>query len=240
MKYCPQSIDERCVENFGGPLKILMVEDNFEFAATLTQFFEETGHDIYHLQDGERLFEKIEDLDPDIVLLDQILPGKSGQDLLQEMRSQDRTREFPVIMITGVGADSDQLHSLNLGADDYITKPFSPEILLVRIMSVLRRSRRPKVERLTCGDLSIDLEAQRVLNSGKEVELTSAEFKILAELLLERGKVLSREKLKKRALGGNHATDRTVDVHVSAIRRKLNATGQAIQTVRGVGYRFVN
>ena len=221
-------------------MNILLVEDNLDLATLLTQFFEEMGHSVCWLKDGDRLFEKIETLNPDIILLDQILPGRSGQDLLREMRTRESTRDFPIIMVTGLRTDSDQLTGLSLGADDYITKPFSPEVLLLRIEAILRRGLGLKIDRLICDDLSIDFETHRVLHSGEEVDLTLVEFKILSELLRERGKVLTRDKLKRRALGNLSVTDRTVDVHMAAIRKKLVSKGQSIQTVRGVGYRFAN
>ena len=150
-------------------MRLLVVEDDQEMTNLFNQLFTSVGHEACYLPHGEQFFESIEYFKPDIILLDQLLPGKTGQELLQEMRQKELYREIPVIIVTGLDADNEQLKGLENGADDYIVKPFAPGVLLARIEAILRRYHGHNTNNIVCKELSINFDTHKVVLSGKEI-----------------------------------------------------------------------
>lgn len=220
-------------------MKIMIVEDEQGIRDILISILKDEGFDVVALEDGMRVLEELKTHRPSILLLDQILPGKSGVEVVKELRASQEFRWLPIIMVTGLSGEDDKVAALELGADDYVTKPFYPKELAARIKSLARRTESDKqAKAVAYRDLQIDFNAHRVVLEGQELALTLTEFKILSELLKKSGQVLTREKLREYALGNLNVTDRTIDVHMASLRKKLNNYGDYIETVRGVGYRF--
>jgi two-component system phosphate regulon response regulator PhoB len=231
-------------------MKVMVVEDESDIREILKNLLEEEGFQVVALDNGMNLLEELKSNRPDLLLLDQILPGKTGVEALREVRASQNFGRLPVIMVTGLSGEEDKVNALDIGADDYVTKPFYPKELAARIKALARRSdgvvpatettSAPKAagSKIVRDGLVIDFSAHRVTVEGNEVALTLTEFKILSELLKQAGQVLTREKLRERALGNLNVTDRTIDVHMASLRKKLGDLGDQIETVRGVGYRF--
>jgi two-component system phosphate regulon response regulator PhoB len=182
---------------------------------------------------------------PDLVVLDLMLPDMSGTEVCRKLRSQTETARLPVLMLTARGEEVDRVVGFELGADDYVTKPFSPRELALRVKAVLRRSAPSSPDEiehlLTHGDLRLDLERHRCSVAGAEIELTAKEFGLLAKLMQRPGRVFTREKLLDELWGTEvTVTHRTVDTHMKRLREKLGDAGSHIHTVRGVGYRFAD
>ncbi len=219
-------------------MKVMIIEDEEEMRDHLRSSLGEE-FEVVVLENGSNLQAQLTVHNPDVLLLDQVLPGKSGAEIVQEVRSSPKVSRLPIIMVTGLTGEEDKVAALELGADDYVTKPAYPRELAARIRAVHRRiSEEEYQKKLVAGGLEIDFSAHRVILGGKEVPLTLTEFKILSELMKRSGQVLSREKLRERALGNLNVTDRTIDVHMASLRKKLSEFGGNIETVRGVGYRF--
>ena len=218
----------------------MVVEDEKDIRDILVTQLQGEGFSVVALEHCNKILSELEQHRPDLVLLDQVLPGRSGTDAVREIRNSGNFYKLPIIMVTGLTGEDDKVGALDVGADDYITKPFRPRELSARIKAVARRveSVSGKDDLLTVGELVIDIKAHKATLKGQEVALTLTEFKILVELLRQRGQVLSREQLRSRALGNLNVTDRTIDVHMASLRRKLEHMGDRIETVRGVGYRF--
>lgn len=217
----------------------MIVEDEADIRDILRGVLRDEGFDVYELESAEALKDHLVRARPNVLLLDQILPGKTGIEALRELRQDPAWARLPVIMVTGLAGQDDKVGALDVGADDYVTKPFYPRELAARIKAVMRRSDAlDSRERIVVGDLTLDFDSHRVSIGDREVALTLTEFKILAELLRKGGSVLTREKLREKALGNLNVTDRTIDVHMASLRKKLEAFGDRIETVRGVGYRF--
>ena len=225
-------------------MKVLVVEDEKEIRDLIAETLTTEGFEVVGLEHGDNMFLELERHTPQALLLDQILPGKSGVEILKEIRLSETHCRLPVLMVTGLSGEGEIVSALDLGADDYVTKPFMPKALAARIKSVVRRvGDHPQTEvnnedKLVNGQLIVDFASHKVMLKNNEVSLTLTEFKILGELLRESGRVLTRDKLREKALGNLNVTDRTIDVHMASLRKKLEETGQSIQTVRGVGYRF--
>lgn len=220
--------------------RILLLDDDMELCELLTEYLRPEGFEIIVVHDGEEGLAAALSSPVDLVLLDVMLPGKNGFDVLRELRARS---PVPVLMLTAKGDEIDRIVGLELGADDYLPKPFNPRELLARMRAVLRRGERsetPAAELLTAGDIEMDLGARSVRVAGKEAELTSVEFKLLEALLRSPGKVVSREKLSMAALERTLGPfERSLDVHVSNLRRKLGQAddGSArIRTLRSEGY----
>ncbi len=180
---------------------------------------------------------------PDLVVLDLMLPDMSGTDVCRELRSKEETAQLPVVMLTARAEELDKVVGFELGADDYVTKPFSPRELALRVKAVLRRSTpsTPTTRHYSHGTLQLDLERHRCKVAGQDVELTAKEFGLLTSLMSRPGRVLSREKLLDEIWGSDIAvTHRTVDTHLKRLREKLGEASSYIDTVRGVGYRFTD
>ena len=178
---------------------------------------------------------------PDLVILDIMLPGFNGLTLLEELKNNESTSMIPVIMLTAKGEESDRILGLEMGADDYVPKPFSVRELVLRVQRSLDRSELSGTNpRLMCNGISLDTDRYEVRAGGSEVHLTATEFKLLAFLLKNKGRVVSRSRLLEKVWGYNFdGTTRTVDTHVQRLRDKLDAVHHGIQTVRGIGYKIV-
>ena len=221
--------------------KILVVEDEKDLADLITYNLERNGYDAVNAGDGQTALDLAIKHLPDLVLLDLMLPGLDGTEVARKLKSDSRTSHIPVIMLTAKGEETDVVVGLTIGADDYVTKPFSMKILLARLASVLRRSEVAPAEShlLKAGPLTIDTSKHAVLVEGQPVRLTLTEFKLLSALVSARGRVLTRDQLMDKAMGSDvFVTDRAIDVHITAIRKKLGEAHWLIQTVRGVGYKL--
>ncbi len=223
--------------------RILFVEDEESIAEPFSQQLKRAGFDAVVARTGADALDAAARVEPDLVLLDLNLPDIDGRDVCRELR---RRSEVPIVMLTARGTDTDRIVGLELGADDYVVKPFNGREVVSRIRAVLRRTRRPARERspspATIDGLVIDPAARRAQLDGEELELTRKEFDLLAELVRHAGRVVSREDLMSRVWDENwFGSTKTLDVHVGWLRRKLGddpADPRFIHTVRGVGFRF--
>lgn len=223
--------------------KILMIEDEEDIVDLIRLQAELAGYTIISESDGLTGYLTAEKEKPDLILLDIMLPGLSGLDVCRKIKNNPALNAIPIIMISAKSEELDIVLGLELGADDYVTKPFSPKILFSRINAVLRRGLSPTQEKtkfLKFGHFSLDSESYQVRKKDKIIPLTLSEFGILYKLASSPGKVLTRNQL----LDGLHnddafIVDRNIDVHIAALRRKLGPNFKFIDTVRGVGYRFV-
>jgi two-component system, OmpR family, alkaline phosphatase synthesis response regulator PhoP len=220
---------------------ILVVDDEKDLVELVKYSLEKEGFSVKGVPDGESgVFAAVRDV-PDLVIVDLMLPGIDGLEVCRRLRSDVRSSAIPIIMLTAKSAESDRVVGLELGADDYVTKPFSPRELAARVKAVLRRSSLqpagPNVIRR--GELIIDLTRREVLCEGTAISLTASEFRLLQFLATRPGQVFSRSELIDGALGREiSVVDRTIDVHVTGLRKKLGGCGDWIETVRGFGYRF--
>ena len=226
---------------------VLVVEDEDDIRELISYNLLKEGFEAPGVRTGEEALRAVESVVPDLVLLDLMLPGVDGLQVCRTLKSQSRTRDVPIIMLTAKGEEADIVRGLNMGADDYITKPFSPKVLVARVRAVLRRADLDREEPdadsgevLEVDRLAIHLGRHEVTVDGRPVEeLTSTEFRVLAFLARKPGWVFTRNQILDGVHGGNYAiTDRAVDVQIVGLRKKLGAAGGCIQTVRGVGYRF--
>lgn len=220
--------------------RILVVEDETALVTLLRYNLEREGFDVDTAGDGEEALLMVEEKTPDLVLLDWMVPLVSGMEVCRRLRRNPDTRDVPIIMLTARGEEADRVRGLNAGADDYVTKPFSPSELLARVHAVLRRS-RPALEQdtLTYGDITMDLAAHRCYRKGKQVDLRPAEFRLLRFFIEHPGRVFSREQLLDAVWRDDAFIEpRTVDVHIRRLRKALNvgARDDMIRTVRSAGY----
>jgi len=220
---------------------ILIVEDEHDLADLVAFNLEKEGYLPVIAKDGVSGLEQARIASPDLILLDLMLPGMSGIDVCKTLKTNERTAFIPVIMLTAKGEEIDRVVGFEVGADDYIVKPFSTRELLLRIKAVLRRagSTESTGKLLTVGFLTIDSDRHVVRVSGEEIVLTTTEFKLLFSLAERLGRVQSRERLLKDVWGMSHIGDtRTVDTHITRLRTKLGACGDMIKTIRGFGYKM--
>lgn len=219
---------------------ILVVEDEAALATMLRYNLEKQGFRVEEAADGQEALTRIGEERPDLVLLDWMLPSLSGIEVCRQMRRRPETREVPVIMLTARAEDQDAVRALNLGADDYITKPFGIEALMARIRALLRRaSSTPTKGRLEFADLAMDLAAHRVQRNGRGVHLGPTEFRLLEFFMQNPTRVFTREELLNAVWGRDiHVEPRTVDVHIRRLRKAINGPGEVdiIRTVRAAGY----
>ena len=223
--------------------RILLIEDDPDIALSIKYNLEKEGaFQVTVLRDGESGLRHVLERPPDLLLLDLNLPGMDGLDICRRLRSQRETSALPIIMLTARVDETDKVSGLELGADDYITKPFSVKEVVARVRAVLRRAERPADESeatFTRGSITVDRGARRVTASGQDVQLTRKEFDLLVALMDSRDRVLTRSHLLDRVWGYDHPGEtRTVDVHVRKLRQKLGEAQEHIETVVGVGYRF--
>ena len=224
--------------------RILLIEDERGLVQSLSWYFNREGYETIVAGDGQEGLRKAQTLLPDVVLLDIMLPGLEGLSICRELRSGERTRDMPIIMITAKSEESDQVLGYGMGADDYVTKPFTNKVLLAKVKALLRRvegqgDAGDVVEHM---GVKIDRVRHRVTVSEEKVELTPTEFRLLECLVRQPGRAFSRHQLMDAAIGeGQIVLERTIDVHIKTLRKKLTAVGgdgEMIETVRGVGYRF--
>lgn len=220
---------------------ILVIDDEKDLIELVRYNLEKEGFDVIAATDGQSGLDVVKKHRPDLVMLDLMMPGLDGLQVCQRLRADPRSGRMPVIMLTAKATEADRVVGLELGADDYITKPFSPREVVARVKAVLRRTAPQQDDRqvIRSGDLSIDLSGHEVSFRGQRVALTATEFRILEFLAARPGRVFSRDEIIDAALGNETAVfDRTVDVHITAIRRKLGSGADQIETVRGFGYKF--
>ena len=220
--------------------RLLLAEDDTALCALLTYSFEREGFDVVSTPDGEEALLLAKRSPPDVILLDWMIEGISGIEVCRRLRRAAETANVPIIMITGRDEEADRIRGLDTGADDYVTKPFSPRELVARVGAVLRRSRPALAgEQLAYGDLVMDIAAHRVRRAGINISLAPTEFRLLRHFMEQPGRVFSRERLLDSVWGRDKEVElRTVDVHIRRLRQALSRDGQAelIRTVRSAGY----
>jgi two-component system phosphate regulon response regulator PhoB len=219
---------------------ILVVEDEKDIAELVEYHLKQSGFLVVVASDGTLALEKVKKNRPALVILDLMLPDMDGKEICRTLKSDPYTRGIPVLMLTAKAEEIDRIVGLELGADDYVTKPFSPRELVLRVKSILKRQTDQAEEKvIQIGDLLIDLDRHQVSLSKKPVQLTSIEFKLLVQLCRRRGRVQTREHLLNQVWGYTYeGYARTVDTHVRRLREKLGAYGDHIETLRGAGYRL--
>jgi len=224
---------------------LLIIDDDAKLIDLLTEYFQENGFQISALMEGTHALKSLKKIEPDLIILDIMLPGKNGLEVLKEIRTEFST---PVIMLTARGDDTDRIVGLELGADDYLPKPFNPRELLARIRAILRRQDRstPSTEDklIRSGDMVLNRAARMLTIKDKPVELSTTEFNILEVLMKSPNTVLSRDQIMNLAQGKDFmAFDRSVDIHISKLRAKIETAPSSpsrIKTVWGTGYMFVD
>jgi two-component system phosphate regulon response regulator PhoB len=222
----------------GSGRKILIIEDETDVADLLTLNLRNGGYNVLTAADGPAGLRKARDDSPDFIILDLLLPKLPGLEVCRILKSDPATAQIPILILTAKAKEIDRVVGLEFGADDYVTKPFSVREVVLRIRAILRRGNGAD-ERLNAGPFSIDTGRHEVRVNGKQVHLTSIEFKLLQALMERRGRVAQRDRLLKEVWGYDHAVDpRTVDAHVRRLRKKLGKARDAVQTVRDFGYRL--
>lgn len=220
---------------------ILIAEDDRDIQDIVDYNLRQEGFSTTLINRGDKVLEAIKTKKPDLLVLDLMLPGESGLEVCKKIRADESYRRIPVIMLTAKGSETDKIVGLELGADDYMSKPFSTKELVARVKAQLRRNKMAPTSKdlLKSGELSIDLKSYKVMIGSSDVSLTLTEFKILKELMENKGRVLSRQNLVTTVMGSDvSVTDRTIDVHLASLRKKIGEYADHIETVRGVGYRF--
>ncbi len=221
--------------------KILLIEDEEDIAALIKLQADIAGYKLHVEVDGLNGLRAIEREKPDLVVLDLMLPGQSGLDVCRKVKNSNELKNIPIIMISAKSEELDVVLGLELGADDYVTKPFSPKVLFSRIRAVLRRGAdlQPGQQSIDFGPFKMEVEHFRVLKNGVSLTLTLSEFGILKRLVMNRGKVMTRNQLLDDVSNDDaFIVDRNIDVHIASLRKKLGPNFTMIETVRGVGYRF--
>ncbi|HUF11907.1 MAG TPA: response regulator transcription factor [Longimicrobiales bacterium] len=227
----------------GAPARVLVVEDERDIAALVAYHLTREGYRVSTTASGDEALRAASTERPDIVVLDLMLPGLSGYDVIQELRRRPGLEDVPVVFLTARREEADRIRGLELGADDYITKPFSPQELVLRVGTILRRVRAPAVtgsgRTVRIGPVEADLDAKRVSVAGRELTLTPTEYRLLTSLMERRGRVQTRKQLLQSAWDVHVDIEtRTVDMHIQRLRHKLGEAGDLIETARGFGYRF--
>ena len=216
--------------------KILIADDEELMRQLVVDFLKPEGYEIFEAGDGKQALELYEAHHPDLVLLDVMMPGYDGWTVCREIR---RESAVPIIMLTAKGEEIDQLFAYDLGVDEYITKPFSPKILVAKIKAILRRAQQEQDKPIEADGVSIDREAHQVVLDGECLKLSPTEYELLNYLMTNAGKALSRRQILNKVWDYDYYGDlRTVDTHINRLRIKLGDRGKLIQTVRGYGYRY--
>ncbi len=217
--------------------KILIADDEQLMRQLVIDFLQPEGYELLEAADGKEALQIYHDQHPDLVLLDVMMPGYDGWTVCREIR---RESSVPIMMLTAKGEEIDQLFAYDLGVDEYITKPFSPKILVAKIKALLRRTQKEENEITAAADgVSIDQEARQVVLDGKNIDLSPTEYNLLTYLVTNAGKALSRRQILNKVWNYDYYGDlRTVDTHINRLRIKLGDKGKYIQTVRGYGYRY--
>jgi two-component system, OmpR family, phosphate regulon response regulator PhoB len=222
------------------PQTVLVVDDERDIVELIRYNLMQAGFRVVSAGDGRQAIDMVHRDRPDLVVLDLMLPLLPGTEVARLLKQDEATRDIPILMLTARGEEVDRVVGFELGADDYVVKPFSPRELVLRVQAILRREGKEEPEeRLVYGPLAIDLSSHVVRLEGQELALTITEFKLLHRLAKRPGRAFSRDQLLSEVWGyGGDLETRTVDTHVKRLRAKLGAVGVWIQTVRGVGYRF--
>lgn len=224
------------------PKTILVVDDEKDIRELVRYNLARDGYKVECAQTGEEALRTARSAAPDLIVLDLMLPGLDGLEVCKRLKAERQTAAVPIVMLTAKGEDADVVAGLELGADDYVIKPFSPRVLLARVRAVLRRSEEPaeaEPAMIRRGGLVIDPARHQVTVDGEPANLTALEMRVLIALARRPGLVLTRYQIVDASQGeGVGVTDRSVDVHIVSLRRKLGACGPLIETVRGIGYRF--
>ena len=218
-------------------IKVLVVDDESRMRKLVSDFLTRDGYEVIEAGDGEEAVEIFfQNKDIAVILLDVMMPKMNGWQVLKTIREYS---QVPVIMLTAKGEEQDELHGFDLGVDEYISKPFSPKILVARVGAVLKRSNQVKSSKLECGGIVIDKAAHQVTIDGKEIELSFKEFELLTYFMENRGLALSREKILNNVWNYDNFGDaRTIDTHVKKLRSKMGEKGEYIHTIWGMGYKF--
>ncbi len=224
--------------------KIVVIEDEPDIVEVVSYNLKREGYNVLSVERGDEGLNLVRNQSPNLVILDLMLPGMDGLSICQQMKSDPLVRDIPVIIISGKDEESDVVIGLELGADDYLTKPFSGRELVARVKAVLRRGPTQEDqtrERIVVNNLLIDVARHEVRVDDELINLTATEFKILYQLASQPGRAFTREQLLNRVVGlGVVVVDRNIDVHIRAVRKKLGDAAKMIQTIRGVGYRLVD
>lgn len=223
------------------PERILVVDDEKDLLELVAFNLSNAGYKVVTATTGEEALERAREKQPDLIVLDILLPDLPGLEVCRILKSEEKTRGIPVVFLTAKGEEIDRVVGFELGADDYVTKPFSPRELVLRVKALLKRRKGDAEGRpaLVAGDLRLDRERHEVTVQKKTVDLTATEFKLLAHLMEYPGRALTRDQLLDSVWGMDaFVTDRTIDTHVKRLRAKLGQVGERVETVRGVGYRF--
>jgi two-component system phosphate regulon response regulator PhoB len=221
--------------------RILVVDDEPDLLELVRVNLRQAGYEVETAETGREALERLRRAPPDLVVLDLMLPDVSGTELCRRMRADADLADLPIIMLTAKADEVDRVVGLELGADDYVTKPFSPRELTLRVRAVLRRRKPVSLpgQALAHGTLRLDAARHRCFVAGEEIELTAKEFDLLRTLMARPGRVLTRDQLLDEVWGTDIAvTSRTIDTHLKRLREKLGPASDLIETVRGVGYRF--
>lgn len=221
--------------------KLLIIEDEPDLRELLSFTLSREGYDVMEAETAETALQMLDSTLPDLAIVDWMLPGMDGIELVKRLRRDDVTEDLPIIMLTARGEEPDKLKSFDVGIDDYITKPFSPRELLARIKALLKRSGTPENNILESNGIQLDLNSHRVTINGQEIHTGPTEYRLLELLVRNPDRVFNRNQLLDRVWGrGVYVEERTVDVHILRLRKLLKPFGldRAVQTVRSVGYRF--
>ena len=221
--------------------RILIAEGNEGVAALIHSNLVNAGFEVMHASDAEEVLQKSRELHPALIVLDMMIPGMAGKEVLRTIKSTQSTCGIPVVAVSEQSEEIDRIVALELGADDYVAKPFSARELALRVRAILARraTQQPKPARLSIGKLKLDAENRMIAVNGKPADLSALDFRLLTELMTARGSVVSREKLIASAWGADSAVSpRTVDTQLRRLRAKLGPAADQIQTVRGFGYRL--
>ena len=222
--------------------KILVIEDDRPLAEVLEYNLVGAGYEVFCAHDGQDGINQARSKSPDMIMLDLMIPVIDGIETCRQLRSESRTRETPIMMLTAKSEETDQLIGFSVGADDYVVKPFSVRIVLERVKSLLRRKSRSDSlgsDIVVSGNVMVDRVKHRVSIDGLPIDLTPSEFRLLDTLIRQPGRAFDRSELIDSALGEDTLVlERTIDVHIRSLRKKLGANSSAVETVRGIGYRF--
>lgn len=219
--------------------KVLVIEDDEDIAILEAYNLKKEGFEVSLAKSSEDGLKQIRAEKPSLVVLDLMLPGMDGLTFCKTMKNNPDLAKIPIIMVTAKGDERDVVKGLEMGADDYVTKPFSPKILVARVKTILRRNPASESDRITAGDIEVDPIRRSVRVDGKEIRLTAMEFDVLHHFVRHTGWVFTRYQIIDSIHGEDYpVTDRSVDVCIVGLRKKLGESGEMIETVRGVGYRF--
>jgi two-component system phosphate regulon response regulator PhoB len=219
--------------------RVLIVDDDPDILRLVSYNLMQAGFEVITAQNGRKALESVQKHPPDLIILDLMLPDVDGMEVCRTLRNRENSRRIPIVMLTARSEEIDRVVGFELGADDYVMKPFSPRELVLRVKSIFRRMKDERTDLLRSGDIQLYPERRQVFIGSAQIVLTAKEFDLLQELMRAHGNVLTREILMDRVWGYHgEATSRTLDTHVRRLREKLGREGSHVETVRGVGYRM--